>query len=170
MARFHPRSPLALLSYIGVGFLVFELMHRVFGLPQWISSVVLGILVLPVLLLGLMETISLILAEPDDLGDSMRYVVGFLTLTIVFFAFLYMELGIVSAQSPGTEIHDFWVCLYFSVATLTTLGYGDFIPAPETRFIAVIEATIGYLVLGIIASVAFFLISHRSQKRAAKKR
>ena len=170
MPRFHPRSPVALLSYVGVSFLIFELMHRVFGLPQWISSTVLGVLVLPLLLLGLMGTLTAILADPDDLRDSMRHVVGFLILTIVFFAFLYMELGIVSALSPRVEIHDFWVCLYFSVATLTTLGYGDFIPSPEARFIAVIEAVIGYLVLGIITSAVFFLISHQSQKRGAKKR
>jgi hypothetical protein len=58
--------------------------------------------------------------------------VGFAVLTIVFFAVLYSELGIVAATDPpGTVVHSFTTCLYFSAVTFTTVGFGDFVPPPN---------------------------------------
>jgi hypothetical protein len=43
--------------------------------------------------------------------------------------------------------------LYFSLATLTTLGYGDIIPVnPEAKMVAVLEAAAGVLYVGILVA------------------
>lgn len=45
-------------------------------------------------------------------------------------------------------------CLYFSIVTFTTLGYGDFQPAPELRLLAAGQAMMGYVFLGFIVAIA----------------
>lgn len=49
----------------------------------------------------------------------------------------------------GTCIH-FDDCLYFSMVTFTTLGYGDFAPPYDFRFVAAFQALMGYIFLGLI--------------------
>ncbi len=52
-------------------------------------------------------------------------------------------------------VHDGLISLYFSVITLTSVGYGDYIPAnDECRMYAGVEAISGYLLLALM--VAFF--------------
>ena len=83
---------------------------------------------------------------------------------MVFFSVLFTELGLVDSMS-GRETNDFGTCLYFSVSTLTTLGYGDFFPTPEARMVAAIEAFTGYVLLGLVVGTAFTHLSHRSAGR-----
>jgi ion channel len=60
---------------------------------------------------------------------------------------------------------NFWIGLYFSVSTLTTVGDGDFFPMPQTRLVAAIEALTGYVLLGLAVATAFTPLSHRSAAR-----
>jgi Ion channel len=49
-------------------------------------------------------------------------------------------------------------CLYFSMVTWTTLGYGDVRPSDNARMLAASEAVLGYMFLGLwvwILSVLF---------------
>jgi hypothetical protein len=46
----------------------------------------------------------------------------------------------------------FWDCLYFSVITITTLGYGDYRPESYGRLIAGIEVLSGIVLMGIFVS------------------
>ena len=55
--------------------------------------------------------------------------------------------------SPAEPVKTFWACLYYSVVTFTTLGYGDLQPRGVMRVMACLETFVGYLVLGILASV-----------------
>jgi Ion channel len=50
--------------------------------------------------------------------------------------------------------HDPSTCLYFSLVTWTTLGYGDFRPVPNGRLVAASEAVIGYVMMIIL--IGFF--------------
>jgi hypothetical protein len=152
---------------VGIAFslTVFELLHRVIAVPELISALVLSTIFFPLLVWAIISTVSAILADPDNLGHTIRYAFVFLILTVVFFAVVYTELGI--RVSDGSESKNFWTCLYFSVATLTTLGYGDFAPMPEARAIAAVEAVSGYILLGILTAVTFHLISHRAQRRGS---
>jgi voltage-gated potassium channel Kch len=55
--------------------------------------------------------------------------------------------------------HGMLTCLYFSIITFTTTGYGDIVPATfESRYWAAAEAVAGYSVmaLSISAIVALF--------------
>lgn len=152
-----------LIAGIGFSLGVFEILHRVIAVPELVSSLVLSAIFFPLLVWAIVSTVSAILADPDSLGHTIRYAFIFLVLTVVFFAVVYTELGI--RVSGGGESKDFWTCLYFSVATLTTLGYGDFAPMPEARAIAAVEAVSGYILLGILTAVTFHLINHRAQRR-----
>jgi hypothetical protein len=67
---------------------------------------------------------------------------------------------------PGVEkkiTHNFWLCLYYSVVTFTTLGYGDFYPVGAGRFMAALQALLGYLVLGMLASSSASLLQAQAQ-------
>ncbi len=45
--------------------------------------------------------------------------------------------------------HSFWHCLYFSVVTFTTLGYGDFRPTGKFRYVAMTEGILGWLTMAL---------------------
>lgn len=48
------------------------------------------------------------------------------------------------------EAHSFIECIYFSIVTITTLGYGDILPANDTgRIIAGIESVLGITLIGL---------------------
>jgi voltage-gated potassium channel Kch len=147
-----------------MGMALFETLHHFLKLPEAISAVVLSFLFLPILVSGIVTTISLVLTDPEGLGHVLRYTFAFLVLTIVFFAVLYAELGVGQAGG-GAVTHDLMIGLYFSVSTFTTLGYGDFVPTPEARVVASVEALTGYVLLGLIIASAFALLSHRSSRR-----
>ena len=52
----------------------------------------------------------------------------------------------------GPILGSFLNCLYFSVVTFTTLGYGDFQPAVGlSRFFASLEAIIGAFTMALFA-------------------
>ncbi len=84
-----------------------------------------------------------------------------------FFAFLYaspaQELSpirgrVVSDADPDMDSVNSIDIWYFSVATLTTVGYGDLRPEKACRFVACVEMSFGYflmsLIIGIVAGVA----------------
>lgn len=85
--------------------------------------------------------------------------VGMLSNFIVGFATMYRVLGIVAPGEP-TE-HGVTACLYFSVITWTTVGYGDFVPTPASRMVAASEAFAGYLFMAVAVSTLLYLLTQR---------
>jgi hypothetical protein len=89
-----------------------------------------------------------------------------------FFAFLYASsaqerspfrgriLNDADPEFDSVNSIDIW---YFSVATMTTVGYGDLRPVNACRFIACVQMSLGYffmsIVFGIVAGVALEYIS-----------
>ena len=67
---------------------------------------------------------------------------------------------------------DFHTSLYFSFSAYTTVGYGDAVLPPMSRFVGSIETCVGLLLFGY--STAFFwnvinsFLSERHQRHAAK--
>jgi hypothetical protein len=62
---------------------------------------------------------------------------------------------------------DIFDLLYYSYATLTTLGYGDIVPVSNyARYLAVVEAIMGVMYLAIIISrlVGLFIAKSLSQR------
>ena len=69
---------------------------------------------------------------------------------IFIFAGIYSYFGI---SNGGVIVQDIYDCLYFSIVTWTTLGYGDFVPSKDAQFFAAGEAMIGYIYMAIIISI-----------------
>lgn len=148
-----------------VALAVFELMHRVLRLDEGISGLILGLALVPAIVTGLVRQVAALLADPDGHLPTLGFAFANILLTVVFFAFIYLELGIYSPAHPEREVTSFLVCLYFSASTITTTGLGEFVPRPETRFVATVEMMFGYFAFGIVTAATFFLLDHRSGRR-----
>lgn len=78
---------------------------------------------------------------------------------IIAFAIIYRMLGVVVVKD-GEAVYDAATCLYFSMITWTTSGYGEVIPSHEARFWAASEALLAYVVM--IGSIAILSFLYRS--------
>lgn len=66
-------------------------------------------------------------------------------VTIVVFGGLYFV-----KASSFDGIGNFWEALYFSIVTITTLGFGDVVPSDGTgRLLVCLEAIIGIIIVGL---------------------
>ncbi|GLS92671.1 hypothetical protein GCM10007916_37430 [Psychromonas marina] len=95
-------------------------------------------------------------------GEDPLRVVTFSWVLIVFSAFFYYIFGLRFAgefqvfsmqQSLEQNIIFFFECLYYSVVTFTTLGYGDFIPVGFSRVVAALEAFTGSFTIALFVVV-----------------
>ena len=85
----------------------------------------------------------------SNYGESPGRVALWAAAIILLCAALYTFTGISSSISEH-PVHSFWVSLYYSVVTFTTLGYGDFSP-PSTiaRIVSASEAVAGLLLTSL---------------------
>jgi hypothetical protein len=83
---------------------------------------------------------------------------GIVVCAGLFFVLSYVEHGIEPSNGSGV---DFWDCLYFSVVTISSLGYGDFRPVGVGRIIATLEVIYGLIV------IALFVAKIVSERQAA---
>jgi len=85
----------------------------------------------------------------SDCGRSVNrwclWILGIVFLFSVLYAFCGVDYG----------KYENWIGpFYYSVVTITTLGYGDIVPAtPIARVIAICEVSIGYIMLGGLLSI-----------------
>lgn len=90
-----------------------------------------------------------------------------LSLLIAAFGWMHHVIGIVdNVRSRDGQIvisHDFLTCIYYSVITFTTVGYGDFYPRDIGRFLAALQGLTGYVILGILASSGASLLHPQKQ-------
>ncbi|MDD5754509.1 MAG: pentapeptide repeat-containing protein [Methylococcales bacterium] len=95
-------------------------------------------------------------------GENAARVMSFSILVILISAICYFLVGLHGAHglvafdnqlSNSSNAIRFMECLYFSVITFTTTGYGDFSPAGFSRLIAVIEAFIGAFSISLFVVV-----------------
>ena len=85
----------------------------------------------------------------SDCGRSLTRWCTWILLLILLFSWIYTMIGV--DFGPGQD----WVgSLYYSVVTLTTLGYGDIVPiTPVARLMAMLQVSLGYLMLGGLLSI-----------------
>jgi hypothetical protein len=96
-------------------------------------------------------------------GEKPLRVVAFSLLLILFCAASYFftsgisyqgeAIGFDSSQGLSGNLEQFVSCIYFSVVTFTTLGYGDITPFGATRIIAAIEAFTGSFTMALFVVV-----------------
>jgi hypothetical protein len=77
---------------------------------------------------------------------------------ILFFSAAYRLAGI---SGPGGRAETFGACLYFSVITITTVGYGDLVPLPQARVFAAFEALTGYVYMALFIAAVNNLLSRK---------
>lgn len=104
-------------------------------------------------------------------GESPWKVIRFASIAIVLFALIFNRYGIITTgyklnfleeylkrtesnwdilEYLGPISGNFWNCLYFSVITFTTLGYGDFQPLEGlSRFFASLESALGAIAIAL---------------------
>ena len=95
----------------------------------------------------------------------------FLVVTIVFlavnvvFAWLYLAIGIGQLQGTESEMSAFVNAFFFSVHTLTTVGYGNVFPrGPSANAIASLEAASGLMVFAIMTGLLYGRFSRPSAR------
>ncbi|MCG6201465.1 pentapeptide repeat-containing protein [Psychromonas antarctica] len=95
-------------------------------------------------------------------GEDPLRVVLFSWVIILASSFFYYLFGLrfageYQAFSLQSSLEDnvifFFECLYYSVVTFTTLGYGDFIPVGFSRLVAALEAFTGSFTLALFVVV-----------------
>ncbi|MCP3676963.1 MAG: hypothetical protein GY721_05075 [Deltaproteobacteria bacterium] len=94
----------------------------------------------------------------SDCGRSLTRWFALIILQILIFSWLYTIVGVDYGDHP-TFLSPF----YYSVVTLTTLGYGDIVPASAAaQVIAMLEVCLGYTMLGGLLSI----LSNKMARRA----
>ncbi|ABC27273.1 uncharacterized low-complexity protein [Hahella chejuensis KCTC 2396] len=95
-------------------------------------------------------------------GERPDRVIIFSCLIVLAFSLIYFTLGIREGEQAlyaggganlWSELQYFLSCLYFSVVTFTTLGYGDIAPVGLTRAFAATEAFVGSFTLALFVVV-----------------
>ena len=82
-----------------------------------------------------------------------------ITLPLVIYAYarLYEVEGLLL---NGQTVHSIKTALYFSIVTLTTLGYGDYQPSECVQMWAATQALYGYILLAMLVGLAIELRSN----------
>ena len=102
---------------------------------------------------GVSQRIGLALDRVSVSTIVLTFLVGLILFGVAFYVLSRYGQGIVSA-SPDNHI-DIGTAMYFSVVTISSLGYGDYHPVGFGRLLSVIEVLYGLSIIAvIIAKVA----------------
>ena len=83
-------------------------------------------------------------------GEKPRRTAALFFVVIFGFAAIYT---LCDLNVPDGDTNNFWTCLYFSVVTFTSLGYGEVTPVGWARFFAASEALIGVFSISLFVFV-----------------
>jgi len=94
---------------------------------------------------------SLVMALLCGYGEKPYRVILFSIAAIFSYAILYYVTGAINIIAQTGNAIKFWDCLYFSIVTFTTLGYGDISPKqiPFFQMITGAEAFSGAFMIGL---------------------
>lgn len=75
---------------------------------------------------------------------------------IMIFGLVYAEYGLLDTcgNKMSVQKNELSDAVYFSIVTWTTLGYGDLRPTEGVRFVAALEALMGYMYMGLLLLLA----------------
>lgn len=88
--------------------------------------------------------------------NSCKVLIFFSSIINTIYSFIYYLL-----RDSFNSINDFGDCIYFSIVTFTTLGFGDILPKTHSaQLLVVSEVIVGYTILGVFV----FLLSKKISK------
>jgi uncharacterized protein YjbI with pentapeptide repeats len=96
----------------------------------------------------------------SDCGRSLgRWVVN-IALVAAAFALMFSVVGV----ETGNHTPNLMTYLYYSVVTLTSLGYGDIVPSSSTgQMVVMLEVFVGYMMLGGLISILANKMARRGE-------
>ncbi len=140
------------------------------GISQSISIVAFGAVFVMAFVWLLISRVRAILGGTEHFLREGLLALFNLSLLVLAFAAMYQKLGIIDNTTEGSPtIHVFSTCIYYSVVTFTTLGYGDFYPVGIGRILAAMESFTGYIILGVLASTAASVLSPQEEPGFSKE-
>ncbi len=87
-------------------------------------------------------------------------IIGSAVAAVTAYGLLYWATGGVVTAGGSPRQAGFWECVYFSGVTFATVGYGDFIPAPNMRLAALTEGALGVFAIGFFVVVLANQLRH----------
>lgn len=81
--------------------------------------------------------------------------VTYMIVMILSFSWIYFLAQLVTDGKSIKYYLSFPEAIYFSIVTWTTLGYGDLKPLKYVKYIAAIEAFLGYFFMAIFIALIF---------------
>ncbi|MCV6598688.1 MAG: potassium channel family protein [Mangrovicoccus sp.] len=148
----HPRSidvaALCILLIYG-GFAI----ANIYETAAWIDQILLSTTIM-VLVGGMVMTFLQLIREMDSDREKLCSGVFGYFLTAMLWAYLYWRLESVvpgSMRFPEQDLGGSSTYIYFSLVTMTTLGYGDIAPLqPLPRMLAALQAAFGTLYIAVM--------------------
>jgi hypothetical protein len=116
----------------------------------------------------IMTWLDFVRMQPKLPGSAyiLYYMFGYLSWNYLF-ALLYKGAAILNygiMDFDGEYVKSFGECFYFSIATFTTLGYGEMKPVHSiTRFLSALEVSLGVGLLALIFSVSLAFRRNNNQ-------
>ncbi|MEM1143414.1 MAG: ion channel [Pseudomonadota bacterium] len=90
-----------------------------------------------------------------------------LTFVVLLAALLWLLIGILAVTALWAllfqwrgEFADFTTAAYFSLISITTVGYGDITLSEQSRMLAGFAAADGFLIFGLYTAALFEVLSH----------
>ncbi|MEM1360234.1 MAG: ion channel [Pseudomonadota bacterium] len=147
-------SPLVdTLGFVFLGFYGTVAALNIFFDAHWINKIMLSLST--VILVGGVVITFLQLIKPmsSDREKLFSAVFGYF-LTATLWAYLFLRIELVQPESlnlPEGESANFTTYLYYSLVTISTLGYGEITPVlPIPRILAALEACFGTLYVAVL--------------------
>lgn len=124
----------------------------------------------PAYVVLLLLTRSRLLSARGALAQRALLYVGVLSVLLTVFTAAAVVLAERPAEGRGATLTNFPDALWWSVVTVTTVGYGDYVPiTPAGRLIAVIHMAVGIALVGVVtASVASWFVDRAAGERHEK--
>lgn len=105
----------------------------------------------------------------ESIRASLRKISVFFLFVVIIVICLGTVMYIAEHNEPGTQFTDIPTSIYWSVVTLTTVGYGDITPTSEIgRFISAITMLLGYTIIAVptgIVTASMVQASHDAATR-----
>lgn len=167
-----------LLTALYVPFLIDYVLRLVRAERRWhwffTHPLDLAVVTLPFLQpLRFLRLVALVRALQRAFGDAVRgRVIAYAAFGCVLLLYV-SSLAVLNAEryAPGSHITDYYDALWWSISTLSTVGYGDVVPVTVTgRILAVLLMLGGISLVGVVtATVAQWIVTEVAKDDSARQ-